>query len=58
MVTDVTAELWRRDEQVQYLRTELSLHAPHSEDVTQQQSHEYAGLHKHLIGLAQETQQY
>ena len=36
--------------------TELSLHAPHSEDVTQQQSQDYAGLHQHLTGLDQETQ--
>ena len=31
------SEVWRRDEQIHDLRTELSLHALHSEDVTQQQ---------------------
>ena len=39
-------------------RTELSLHALHSEDATQQQSQEYAGLHQHLTGLDQEAMQY
>ena len=29
-----TTEVWRRDEQVHDLCTELNLHAPHSEDVT------------------------
>ena len=54
----MTSEECRRDEQVHDSRTELSLQAQHVEDVTQQQSHEYAGLHQHLTGLVQETQQY
>ena len=45
LVTEVTSEVWRWDEQVHALRTELSLHAQHSEDVTQQQSQEYGGPH-------------
>ena len=48
----------RRDEQVHDLRTELSLQALHSEDATQQQTQECAGLHQHLTGLVQETQQH
>ena len=56
LATEVTSEVWRRNEQVHDLRTELILHAPHSEDVTQQQSQERAGLHQHLTGLFQETQ--
>ena len=48
LVTEVTSSVWRRDEQVYELRTELSLQALHSEDVTQQQSQEGAGLHQHL----------
>ena len=43
LVTEVTSEVWRRDEQVHDLRTDLNLHALHSEDVTQQQSLQYAG---------------
>ena len=58
LVTELTTEVWRRDEQTHDLRTELSLHALHSEDVTQQQYQEYAGLHQHLTRLVQETQQY
>ena len=38
LVTEESTEVWRRDEQVHDLRSELSLHALHSEDVTQQQS--------------------
>ena len=34
LVTEVTSEVWRRDEQVYDLRTELSLQALHQEDVT------------------------
>ena len=52
-----TSEVWRREEEVHDLRTELSLHAPHSEDVTHQQNQENAGRHQHLTGLVQETQQ-
>ena len=37
-------------------RTQSS--APHPDDVTEQQNHEYAGQHQHLAGLVQETQQY
>ena len=48
LVTEVTSSARRRDEQVYELRTELSLQALHSEDVTQQQSQEGAGLHQHL----------
>ena len=33
MVSEVTPEVWRRDEQLFDLRTELSLEAPHAEDV-------------------------
>ena len=58
LVTEVSSEVWRRDEQVHDLRTELSLRALHSEDVTQQQCQEYAGQHQHLTGLVHETQQY
>ena len=43
-----------RDEQVYDIRTELSLNVLHSEDVTQQQMQEYAGLRQHLTGLVQE----
>ena len=57
LVTEVTSEVWRRDEQLNDLRTEVSLQAPHAEDVSQQQKKEHAGLHQHLTGLAQETQQ-
>ena len=57
MVTKVTTEVWRRHEQVHDLRAELRLHALHSEDVMQQQSPEYAGIHKHLTGLVQETRE-
>ena len=57
LVTEVTSEVWRRDDQVHDSRTELSLHAPHAEDVTQQQHQKYAGLHRHLTGSVQETQQ-
>ena len=49
-VTAVTSEVWRRDEQLYDLRTELSPHAPHAEDVSQQQDQECAGLHPHLAG--------
>ena len=38
LVTEVTAEVWKRYEQGHDLPTELSLHALHSEDVTQQHS--------------------
>ena len=38
LVTEVTAEVWRRDKKVHDLRKELSLHALHSEDIAQQQS--------------------
>ena len=41
--TEVTSEVWRRYEQVHDLRRKLSLQALHAEDVTQQQSQEYAG---------------
>ena len=57
LVTEVTSEVWRRNEQVHVLRTEVSLQAVHSEDVTQQPNQEYARLHQHLTGLVQETQQ-
>ena len=57
-VTEVTTDVWRRDEQVHDLRTELSLHALHSEDVTQQQNQEFAGKRQHLTRLLRETQQY
>ena len=50
MVTEVTSEVWRRNEQVHDFRTELSLRAPHSEEISQHQNQEYAGL--------LETQQY
>ena len=43
LVTEVTSGVWRRNEQVFDLRAELSLHALHSEDVTQKQSQVYAG---------------
>ena len=36
LVVEVTSQVWRRDEQVHDLRTELGLQALHSEDVTQQ----------------------
>ena len=55
LVTEVTSEVWRRDEQVHDLRTDLSLHALHSQDVTQKRHQEYAGLHQHLTGLVQEA---
>ena len=58
LVTEVTSDVWRRDEQVYDLRTELSLQALHQEDVTQQQNQEYAAPHEHLTGLVQETQQH
>ena len=58
LFTEVTTEVWRRDDQVHVFGTELSLHALHSEDVTQQHSQEYAGLHQHLTGVVQETQRY
>ena len=58
LVTEVSFEVWGRDEQVFGVRAELSLHAPHQEDVTQQQSQEYAGQHQHMAGLVQETQQH
>ena len=58
LVKNVRSEVWRRDEQVHGTPTELGLHALHSEDVTQQQNHDDAGQHQHLIGLGQETQQY
>ena len=51
LVTEVTSSVWRRDEQVYELRTEPSLQALHSEDVTQQQSQEDAGLHQHFNRL-------
>ena len=57
MVTKVTTEVWRRHEQVHDLRAELRLQALHSEDVMQQQSPEYAGIHKYLSGLVQETRE-
>ena len=57
-VTEVTSEVWRRDEQVSDLRAELRLQSLHAENVSQQQYQEYAGLHQHLTGLCQETQQY
>ena len=57
MVTKVTTEVWRRHEQVHDLRAELRLHALHAEDVMQQQSPEYAGIHKHLKGLVKETRE-
>ena len=40
------------------LHTALSLEAQHAEDVKQQKKREYVGLHQHLTGLVQETQQY
>ena len=43
LLTEVTSEVWRRYEQVHDLRRKLSLQALHAEDVTQQQSQEYAG---------------
>ena len=58
LVTEVTSEVRRRDDQVHYLRRELSLHALHSADVTQQQSQKYAGLHQHMTGSLQETLSY
>ena len=57
VVTEVTSEVRRRDEQVFDLRTELSLQAPHQGDLTQHQSQEYVCLHQHLTGLVQESQQ-
>ena len=48
---EVTLEVWRR-------RTELSLHALHAEDVSQQQNQEYAWPHQQLTGLVEETKQY
>ena len=48
----------RREQCTHDLRTKLSLQALHSEDVTQQQNQEYAGLHRHLTGFVQDTQQY
>ena len=38
LVTEVKAEVWRRDKKVHDLRKELSRHALHSEDVTLQES--------------------
>ena len=58
LLTEVTSEVWRRYEQVHDLRRKLSLQALHAEDVTQQQSQEYAGSQQHLTRLVQETQQY
>ena len=58
LVTEVTSEVWRRDEQVYDLHTELSLQAPHQEDVTQHQSQEYAEPHQPLTVLVQEREQY
>ena len=37
-------EVWKRYEQVSDLRTDLSLQAPHAQDVSQQQNQEYPGL--------------
>ena len=45
LVTDVTSEVRRRDEQVYDLRTELSLQALHQGDLTQHPSQENAGPH-------------
>ena len=47
LVTEASTEVWRRHEQEHYLRTELSLHALHSEDNTLQQSQEYIKLPQH-----------
>ena len=58
MVTEVTTEVWRRDEQVHDLRAELSLHALCADDASQQPNQEYAGLYQHLTGLVQDTQQH
>ena len=58
LVTEVPSEVWRRNEQLYNLRTELSHQAPRSEDASQKQSEEYAGLHQLLTGLVQESQQY
>ena len=58
VVTEVTTEVWRRDEQVHDLRTELSLHALYADDASQQPNQEYAGLYQHLSGLVQDTQKH
>ena len=34
LVTEVTSEVWRRDEQVYGIRAELNLQAPRAEDAT------------------------
>ena len=47
-----------RDEHVNDSRTKLSLQALHVKYVSQQQNHEYAGLHQHLTRSVHETQQY
>ena len=57
LVMEVTKEVWRRDDQVHSLRTELSLQTPHSGDVSKQPKIK-AGLHQHLTRLIQETKQY
>ena len=58
MATEVTSEVWRRDEHSYDLRAELSFQALHAEDVSQRQNQEYAGLHQHLTGLVQKTQHH
>ena len=58
LVTEVTSEVWRQDEQLYDLHQELGLQALHADDVSQHQTPEHAGLHQHLTGLVQETQQY
>ena len=55
-LTEVTSEVWRRDEQVHDALSELCLQALHSKDVTQHP--EDAGLHRHWPGLVQEAQQH
>ena len=58
LVTEAAPQVWRRDEQVHDLRTELSLQTLHQEHVTQHQSQEHAEPHHHLTRLVHETQQY
>ena len=57
ILSEATPEVWRRDEQLYDLRTELSPQALHAGEVSQQ-NQEYVGLHQQLTGLVQETQQY
>ena len=55
LVTEVTSEVRRRDEQEDDFRTVLSLHVQHAEDVSPQPNQGYAGVHQHLTGLVAET---